>query len=401
MYRKTKLKKILLSVLSAVTLGLFGISRFYAENIPDSFYIEKENNLNIASYPVITASAKNETATVDSLTYPKTQEVSLKLFGVIPVKSVEVCQTEAPVLIVGGTPFGIKLLMDGVMVIQLNESDDICPAKTAGIEVGDIIQKINDIPVMSNSEIQKIISSSNGNTLKISAIRNGKQFEVSLTPIWNDEKRCYIGGMWVRDSIAGIGTMTFIDKSTGSFAGLGHPVCDSDTGEIIPISSGKAVPIEVTDVVKGKNGVPGELNGCFTSDECIGDLELNNRCGIFGTLADSAIELCYSEEYKMGFKQDIHTGKAFILCTTDGSQPEKYEIEIESIDYNGEDNTKNMVIRITDEKLIEKTGGIVQGMSGSPIIQDNLLIGAVTHVFISDPEKGYGIFAENMIEYIK
>lgn len=390
--------KSFVSLLSASMLGLCGISGYYAEKIPDSFYVEKGENLDIASYPAVSVSSSG-TAQAELLTYPSSQEVSLKLFGIIPIKSVEICRTEAPVLTAGGTPFGIKLLMDGVMVIKLSESD--CPAKESGIKTGDIIRLINNIPVSSNSEIQKIISESGGQKLKISVNRSGKEFITYLTPVWNPEKRCYIGGMWVRDSTAGIGTMTFINKSTGMFAGLGHPVCDSDTGEIVPVSSGKAVPVQITGTVKGRNGVPGELDGCFVSGESIGELEVNNRCGIFGRISSQAAESYQGQEYKMGFKQDTETGKAYILCTTEGNTPESYEIEIESIDYSGENSTRNMIIRVTDERLIEKTGGIVQGMSGSPIIQNDKIIGAVTHVFISDPTRGYGIFAENMSEYTK
>jgi len=392
--------KIFVSLLSASMLGLCGVSGYYAENIPDSFYIEKGEALDIASYPAVSASSHG-TASAEMAVYPSSQKVSLNLFGLIPIKSVEICRTDAPVLIAGGTPFGIKLLMDGVMVVKLSDSDGVCPARDAGIKTGDIIRYINNIPVSSNKEIQEIISGCGGQKLKISVNRSGKEFTTYLTPVWNSEKLCYIGGMWVRDSTAGIGTLTFIDKSTGSFAGLGHPVCDADTGEIIPVSSGKAVPIEITGVVKGKNGVPGELDGRFSSSDSIGDLSINNRCGIFGTLTPSALEAYQGEEYKMGFKQDIKKGSAYILCTVEGNTPKKYSAEIESIDYSGDNTSKNIIIRITDEELIEKTGGIVQGMSGSPIIQDNKIVGAVTHVFISDPAMGYGIFAENMSEYTK
>lgn len=378
----------------ALLVGLCTATGYYSKNIPDSFYVEKGENLEIS--PILSVSTSG-TAQADVQTYSSSQSVMLKLFGIIPIKSVEVCRMEAPTLTVGGIPFGIKLLMDGVMVVKLNDGD--CPAKDAGIETGDIIKSIDNISVSSNSEVQEIIGKSGGNKLKIVLIRDKEEMTVYLNPIWNDEKGCYIGGMWVRDSTAGIGTLTFVDKSTGAFGGLGHPICDADTGEIIPVSSGKAVPVEITETVKGKNGIPGELNGCFTSNECIGTLELNNKCGIFGTLTQEACESISGDEYKMAFKQDIKKGTAYILCTTDGSIPEKYEIEIESINYS-ESSTKNMVIKITDENLIEKTGGIVQGMSGSPIIQDDKIIGAVTHVFISDPKRGYAIFAENMVEYI-
>ena len=194
--------------------------------------------------------------------------------------------------------------------------------------------------------------------------------------------------------------MTFVNKATGQFAGLGHPVCDSDTGELVPIQSGEAVPVEINEAKKGMKGVPGELRGRFIDGESYGTLCTNNECGIFGTLSDEALtELCtHGTQYRMGFRQDVTTGSAEILSTVHGESPERYTVEIESIDYSSKSPNKNMVIRITDPRLIDETGGIVQGMSGSPIIQNGKLIGAVTHVFVADPTRGYGIFAENMIE---
>ena len=208
--------------------------------------------------------------------------------------------------------------------------------------------------------------------------------------------------MWVRDSIAGIGTMTFFNKKTGEFAGLGHPICDADTGEIVPVYSGEAVPVEITEAKKGEKGIPGELRGSFANGT-FGVLERNNSCGVYGRLTENGLEeLCRdSQEFIMGYRQDITTGEAEIYTTVSGSAPERYKIEIESIDFNSKESAKNMVIRITDKRLIKSCGGIVQGMSGSPIIQNDRLIGAVTHVFVADPTRGYAIFADNMAEYLE
>lgn len=399
--------RLFTALLSASMLGLCGISGYYSEKIPDSFYVEKGENLDIAMYPAVSVSSSG-TAQTELLTYPSSQEVSLKLFGVIPIKSVEICRTEAPVLTAGGTPFGIKLLMDGVMVTEMGKVENqngekICPAEEAGIKVGDIIKSADGKSITSNDEIQQIIANSNGSKIKIIINREGKDFPVFLKPEYSESSESWRGGMWVRDSIAGIGTMTFFDKDTGKFAGLGHPVCDSDTGELVPISSGEAVSVEITDTKKGSKGIPGELHGQFMYGGDFGVLNLNNSCGIYGILSDKAIEsLCQtSNEYKMGYRQDVKTGKAEIITTISGNTPKKYDIEIEKIDYNNPESTKNMIIKITDKNLLESTGGIVQGMSGSPIIQDGKIIGAVTHVFVSDPTKGYAIFAENMTEYIK
>lgn len=404
MQKKNKISRISSFVLSAVIAGLFGVTAYYDNKIPDSFYVESGNVLELSGYPAIKESETLNVFAASENLYPRTKEVSLSLFGIIPIKNVEVQCREAPTLIASGEAFGIKLLMDGVMVINLQsmEADGkkICPAKEAGIKKGDIIKYINNKPVTSNSEIQHIINESSGAETEIKLSRNGCEFTVMLSPVYSEENDRYFAGMWVRDSTAGIGTVTFIDKSTGCFAGLGHPVCDSDTGELIPISSGQAVQVEITDAIKGRTGNPGQLQGHFISAEPIGNLNLNNNCGVFGKLTESGADETSGREYKMAFKQEVKTGKAYILSTVSGSEPQEYEIEIEKIESNSGETTKNMIIHITDKELLEKTGGIVQGMSGSPIIQNGKLVGAVTHVFVDDSSSGYAIFAENMVSYL-
>lgn len=381
--------KTLAAVMSAVLVGLFGTAEYYSQRLPRTVIAETAEDVKFALYPELSAEYSADCA-------------SMSLFGAIPVKNISIRQEEAPTLVAGGNPFGIKLLMEGVMVTGMSDVDSVCPAKNAGIEKGDIITLANDVPVASNSDLQKIISESNGESIKLSVSRSGEVFTVELNPVYSKKDNSWRGGMWVRDSIAGIGTMTFIDKSTGKFAGLGHPVCDTDTGELIPIHSGEAVPVVITEARRGETGIPGELHGQFTRLPVYGSLISNNNSGVFGTLSDSSMEdLCSkSEEYKMGYRQNITTGEAYILTTISGSEPKKYSAEIEQIDYNSRDTTKNMIIRITDEELIRKTGGIVQGMSGSPIIQNDKLIGAVTHVFVADPTRGYAVFAETMFDNI-
>lgn len=407
MHIKRKIVKTAAVILSAAVMGLFGTAEYYSARLPETLTAERGGSLKIAEYPEITCGGLIEGAVAASETFPTSRQATLSLFGAIPVKNVEIREAEAPTLVAGGNPFGIKLLMDGVMVTGLGEVDcgdgsKCCPAADSGIKVGDIIRLADNIPVTSNSQIQDIISGSAGRTIKLSINREGNELTAYLEPVYVRSDRTWRGGMWVRDSIAGIGTITFINKETGEFAGLGHPICDSDTGETVPLSSGEAVAVEITETKKGQTGIPGELRGCFTSDKALGTLNRNNGCGIFGTLTDEACKVFCSdgEEFKMGYRQEIKTGSAYILTTISGSSPKKYEIEIESIDYSGKDSTKNMIIRITDDELLEATGGIVQGMSGSPIIQGDKLVGAVTHVFVADPTKGYGIFAENMAEYL-
>ncbi|MDE6780751.1 MAG: SpoIVB peptidase [Ruminococcus sp.] len=405
---KRKIIKGTAVILSAAMVGLFGMAEYYSVHLPSSFTTECGGEIKIAQYPQIFCFSDSDKAVPVSKNTDEVSQATLTLFGAIPVKNIEVHEAEAPVLVAGGNPFGIKLLMDGVMVTEMGEvetenGEKVCPAQDAGIQVGDIIKSADGKNITSNDEIQEVIGNSNGRKIKIIISRDGKDFPVFLKPEYSTTSGNWRGGMWVRDSIAGIGTMTFFNKTTGEFAGLGHPVCDSDTGELVPIYSGEAVPVEITDAKKGAKGIPGELHGQFMYGGNFGILNRNNSCGVYGLLSETAVKaLCENaEEYKMGYRQDIKTGYAEILTTVSGDTPEKYSIEIEKIDYNSSESTKNMVIRITDDDLLESTGGIVQGMSGSPVIQDGKIIGAITHVFVSDPTRGYAIFAENMAEHLK
>lgn len=400
-----KIKKGLAVVLSAAFVGLFGTAEYYSRRLPESVTAEAVSGLKIAEYPEISCCGFPVDAVPSAKALSGSERVTLSLFGAIPVKTVEVREKPAPVLIAGGSPFGIKLLMEGVMVTELGGIEDgngniAYPAKDSGIKVGDIICLADGEQVTSNGCLQEIIGKSGGRTVTLTVNRGDSRFTAELTPVKSGTSGKWRGGMWVRDSIAGIGTMTFINKETGEFAGLGHPICDSDTGELVPLHSGEAVHVEINETKKGEKGVPGELRGRFINGDTYGSLCVNNKCGIFGKLTDEELAGACScgREYKMGYRQEVTTGSAEIWATVSGGTPEKYAIEIESIDYNSGSSAKNMVIRITDPRLIEATGGIVQGMSGSPIIQNDKLVGAVTHVFVADPTRGYAIFAENMIE---
>lgn len=302
-----------------------------------------------------------------------------------------------------GQPFGIKMLTEGIMVVRLsdiNGKDDSCPAKDAGIKVGDIIISVGGEKITSNEDLSKVISSSGGKTIEVIVKRNNSdsdakssdELTLKLTPEYCNNEKCYKTGMWIRDSSAGIGTITFYDPTTGAFGGLGHPICDSDTGEILPLSSGEICDVSITGYKKGSSGSPGELRGRFLSDSQIGTAVQNTNFGVFGSLDESPSK---NEELEIADNSEIKTGKAEILTTISGSEPQKYSINIEQVNPNDSD-CKNLVIRVTDKTLLEKTGGILQGMSGSPIIQNGKLVGAVTHVFVNNSSMGYGIFANTM-----
>lgn len=391
MQLKKKITKAAAIVTAAVLAALFGTAEYYSMQLPKAVTAESATQVSFGSFPELT---------VD---YPSADCAAVSLFGAIPVKNVDISEAEAPVLIAGGNPFGIKLLMEGVMVTALGNVDSpngsACPAETAGIQLGDIINTADSLPVTSNGDLQRIINESGGDTVTLEISRGDSEITTELKPVYSRKSDSWRGGMWVRDSIAGIGTMTFIDAATGRFAGLGHPICDSDTKEIIPIHSGEAVSVVITEARRGESGIPGELHGRFTRQPIYGTLNENCESGVYGTLTDFARQqICGGEAYKMGYRQDITEGEAYILSTVSGKEPKKYSAVIENIDYNSRETSKNMVIRITDEELISETGGIVQGMSGSPIIQNDKIIGAVTHVFVADPTRGYAIFAENMYE---
>jgi stage IV sporulation protein B len=399
------MKKCLKIISGATILFLISICItiiYYTIELPDSFEVTKGTILkidsieNISSTPAIKSQDVQSSSSNDT---PLSETSTLKLFGVIPIKNVEVNTVEPQLLIPSGEPFGIKLTMDGVLVVGIGEVDNesdlhSSPAKDGGIQKGDVIVSLNGTEVESNQELQEIISESNGDTLEVVLKRDDQIIQTSVTPVFSEDTQTFEAGMWVRDSSAGIGTITYYKADGTSFGGLGHPVCDVDTGEIVSISSGEVAPVIINGVKCGVSGSPGELIGSFTSSKAIGEISLNTECGIFGTM-DTATTL--QNAIPMGFKQDISIGNATILTTIDGDTPKEYSIEIEKVDYNSTEISKNMVIKITDPELLEKTGGIVQGMSGSPIIQNGKLIGAVTHVFINDPTKGYAIFCENMI----
>lgn len=373
---------------------------YYSVSLPDRYYVNKGEALTLpCNFEISGENNKNILFSSNSSDKNIKKNTTLKLFGLIPIKEVDIVEVDSPLLVPCGEPFGIKLLSDGVMVVGIGEvdgTDGRCsPAADAGICVGDIIVTFDGKEVSANSEIQEIISSCKGEGIPVTFTRGEKTISVVLTPEYSITGSCYQAGMWVRDSTAGIGTITFYDEKTHGFGGLGHPVCDVDTGDIIPLSSGEVCDVCINDVVRGSAGSPGELVGSFIPTTRKGELLSNTPSGLFGTLTSSPSS---ESAIPMALRQEVHKGGAYILSTVDGTSAEKYEIEIEKIVLRDDDEGKNMVIRITDEELLAKTGGIVQGMSGSPIIQDGKIVGAVTHVFVNDSAKGYAVFCETMYE---
>ena len=326
-----------------------------------------------------------------------TIKIDAKLFGKIPIKQVDVEIVPKTTLVPCGEVFGVKFFTRGVMVIKLSDIETkdgyVSPAKKCGLKTGDIILNLDGKEINTVEEMSAVVESSKGREMAVVFERDGEKKAGVLTPALSLSDRKYKTGIWVRDSTAGIGTMTYYNPETKSFAGLGHGICDVDTGELMPLLRANVVDVEVNDIIKGKKGSPGELKGIFDSTKR-GVLTQNTKKGVFGVMDEVPVES--GQEMQIGLNDEVQKGKAFIMCQLDKDGVCNYEVEIETIDKDDKEG-KNFSIRVTDEKLIEKTGGIVQGMSGSPIIQNGKLIGAVTHVFVNDPTKGYGIFIENML----
>jgi stage IV sporulation protein B len=328
---------------------------------------------------------------------------NLKLFGAIPIKEVTVESLGTPAVVPLGTPFGIKMLTDGVLVVDTNgfptKSGYSSPASKAGIKPGDVIKTINNIPVYSNADVAAIIQKAESGA-NIVYSRGDKTAVTELIPEKSSKDGKLKAGLWVKDSSAGIGTLTFADPETGIAAGLGHPVCDTQTGEILPLYSGQSCEVTITRYKKGAPGEPGELTGSFSEDTEIGELLGNRENGVYTEIeANDISEMSNragTEAMPLAFRQEIKKGEAVIISTIDGDTPQSFAIEIEDINLNDKGDSKDMVIKIKDERLINATGGIIQGMSGSPIIQNGKVIGAVTHVFVNNPTKGYAIFADTM-----
>ena len=391
------------TIINLIIISLCLLIAHYFLRLPNNYYVTKGTQLNLPCFFNVDASAKTPAVeSLNSKVYPINSIVTLKLFGVIPIKEVNVQEVNRPVLVPGGNPFGIKILTDGVMVIGLGDVQSsggtVSPAVEAGIKMGDVLISVDGKKVMTNSDIKKIVANSDGKNVDIELKRNSQEIEVILKPAFSINDGSYKAGMYVRDSTAGIGTITFYDPQTGAFGGLGHPVCDVDTGEIMPLSSGDVVNVSINGFNKGISGTPGELIGSFSSITSIGSIKINNQSGVFGSLKTAPN---FSSPMPMAMRQEIQVGDATILTTINGSEPKEYKIKIEKIDLKDNDKSKNLILRITDPELLDKTGGIVQGMSGSPILQNGKIVGAVTHVFVNDPMKGYGIFCDTMYNYSK
>ncbi len=387
---------VIFLVLSIAVFTTIGILQ---NNISANYKLIKGEKLNIKSFVPITAKYKGSRQSLSTAhNIGDTFDVDLKLFGVIPFSTTTVEVVDEMYVAVLGNPFGMKIYTDGVLVIELStilsDGKNKNPAKKAGLQVGDYIKKANGVHITTNEDLSEIVMNSGGNEINLEVLRNKKTLNLTLTPVKSDEDGNFHAGVWVRDSSAGIGTLTFYSPLTNIVCGLGHGICDTDTGEILELMSGELVEASIVNIVKGADGSPGELKGKF-SYNIISDIALNSESGVYGNLKEKLSDTTLTE---IALRQEVKNGAAQILCTVDGSTPKLYSCEITLRTSNFRKPTQNLIVKITDKALLNKTGGIVQGMSGSPILQNGKLVGALTHVLVDDCTCGYGIFAENMLE---
>ena len=326
----------------------------------------------------------------------RTAALLLGFFAAALLDAAPARAAEEPVreLIAVGQPIGVKLFSDGVLVIGFSDGDTA--AKASGLKEGDIITALGGESLDTIEELRACLNANGGSDAELTVKRGSRTLTLEASPR-RDKSGEYRLGAWVRDSMAGIGTMTFYDPQSGTFGALGHGVTDVDTGKLLPLDHGSIMNASVKAVKKGEHGAPGELKGAFDFARDSGTLYANTESGIFGKLSAQDAAALGGKAYSIAARDEVKTGSATILATVNGNETKEYAIEIEKV-YPASGASRNLLLRVTDEALLEKTGGVVQGMSGSAILQNGKLIGAVTHVLLDDSSRGYGIFIENMLD---
>ncbi len=391
-------RRVLLGVLAVSVALLAGL--LYVEkkgnDIPDEISVFAGETLS-EGYDVLTEGAEPAFENRE----PGSYQVDYKLFGLLPLKTVSVDVVQRQVVIPCGEPAGIYVETDGVLVIDTGEitGKDGLQKNPAGaiIRKGDYITSVNGEKIGRKADLIEAVAQSGGKELILGIRRNGEEFQVRVFPAEVSPGE-YKLGIWIRDNTQGIGIVTYVTPD-GRFGALGHGISDTDTESLLETSRGLLYDTNILSVIKGQEGDPGELVGYidYHASHVRGRIDDNTSEGIFGAANETMMQEVSAQPMQICLKQDIQTGPATILTSIDGEVAE-YNVEIESVNLSDKDENKGMIIRVTDEKLLEKTGGIVQGMSGSPIMQNGKVVGAVTHVFVKDSAKGFGIFIENMLK---
>lgn len=368
--------------------------------IPDEISISSGSDFSYNPFPFTSVSQKNvfrEAASNSSNPFytngngiaPNTSNigsyyVSVNLFDKIPIKNIAVNITPKKYVLPGGAPIGIKLRTDGVLIVGMSyvttsDGETVYPAKSAGLKSGDVITGINGNKIISIDDMTSQIVKTDG-TFTVTVQRSNKTLQKEVTAVRSGDDNSYKMGVWVRDTAAGVGTLTFYDPQTNKYASLGHAITDVDTGSILNVSAGKITVCNIVSVTKGSRGSPGELIGSFTGNN-IGSIDLNSAFGVYGTV-ENPENIKTSDMIEVATRFQINEGEAYILSDVDGNGVRKYTVSIQKVAKDNSNN-KGIIFKVTDAELIEKTGGIVQGMSGSPIVQNDMLVGAVTHVCVN------------------
>ena len=363
--------------------------------LPQQLQLSATGNLAVAASEDETLQLVSQTAGAS--------ELLLSLMGVIPLKKVEVNISPEKRLIPGGAALGVAMRTDGVLVVGTGDFSEVpSPATLCGIRPGDVLRTVNGVRIVSSQQLTELIAQLGEKPLPVEYAREGTVFTTTMTPKMDASTGTVRIGAWVRDSTAGVGTLSFYDPENGCYAALGHAITDGDTGVVLTVSQGQILKADVVAVQRGQKGVPGELKGSFLMDPMsLGDIRKNTVLGIYGTMKQPAVNTLYPEGLPIGLRSGVHEGPATILSTVDGTGVQAFAVEITRVNQQSAPAPKSMVLKVTDPRLLAATGGIVQGMSGSPIIQDGRLIGAVTHVFVSDPTQGYGLYIDWMLQEIK
>lgn len=396
--KQKKYRKFLWYALVGTLLSLFIlIYGTMKDHIPDEIFVYADEETDWETFFQEPLISYDETVEVSQ---NGSYQIRCKWLGVLPLKTIKVHTVEKQEVLVSGSPVGIYMETKGVLVIDSGEITDRegirrTPAERI-IQSGDYICEIDGKVLTGKRQLMQLVRENQGEPMELQVIRHQETIKLEMTPV-ETEDGSYKLGIWVRDNIQGIGTLTYVEPN-GTFGALGHGISDADTGERLEISDGDLYRADILSIRKGTAGTPGELRGVinYREENRIGTICGNSQYGIRGQMEPGK----YSESMKKiptGLKQEIQTGKAEIRCDI-GDGIREYQCEILEIDSNAKDTNKCFVLRITDDDLLSRTGGIVQGMSGSPVLQNGKLIGAITHVFVNDPTKGYGIFIENMME---
>lgn len=406
------MQKKTISLILLIFLIIIYMYTLVITSMPNKMVVFEGEEINIKTLLGLNLMEKNESMMVSAnVKNQKINEVGVKkltlnLFDKIPLKAINVSVLPKTKVIPVGNIAGVKLYTSGVLVVGMSEIEGkdnkiYKPYENTGIKEGDTITKINNKYISSTDDLIDNVNKSNGDTIEVTYIQNEQKKECSITPVKTNENEYKIG-LWVRDSAAGVGTVTFYEPSTKTFGALGHGIADIDTGELLNIASGEFVTTRILNITKGEKGNPGKIQGTIENQQTIGEISKNTGFGIYGKVDNiSSLEIDASKEMEVALRDEIKLGKAKILCSLDNKNVQEYEIEIKKIYKENNYNNKSMEIEITDESLINKTGGIIQGMSGSPIIQNGKFIGAVTHVLVNNPKEGYAVFGDLMLKQSK